>query len=115
MSLYKFANKSVIYLARIEPIRPIYKYGISRDIYKRILNGHIKTFPIFQMEHIIETRHREDAEDILTNELKLRGIHHIEKFNGKMNRELIILNNDGEELQEVKELMENIVDHLHKS
>ena len=111
LHLYKFANKSVIYMARIEIDLPVYKYGISRDIYKRILNGHIKTFPVFQMEHIRETRHREDVEDILTCELKLKGWHHSQKYNGKLNRELIMLDNE-EDLVYIKNLIDDIVNHF---
>lgn len=111
--LYRFAGKSVVYLARIDQVRPVYKYGISRDIYRRILKSHRQTFPTFDLEMVRVTPHREQVEKLLTYELTYLGIHHKEKYNGKLQRELILLPHQ-DDLPEVKRLIDRIIEHTAK-
>lgn len=106
--LYRFAGSGVVYLARVDTIRPVYKYGISRDIYKRIISSHQKTFPIFDLQHVAPTNNREIVEKFLTLELKYRKIHHKEKYSGKMQRELILLKNS-DHIDEIKNLIDRII------
>lgn len=92
--LKTFDKQNVFYVAYVgnhlhkDVERPIFKYGISTDIYSRIHTAHRKTFQQFEVQTIQITDKKELIESSFEKELKIRELHLRMKFNGKSQTEL---------------------------
>jgi hypothetical protein len=71
---------------------PVFKYGISTDIFTRIYTAHMKTFPEFEIQTILITDKKEIVEKSFERELKIRSLHMKMKFKGKQQVELFHVN-----------------------
>ena len=90
--LYKFANKNVVYIAYVGKYneKPVYKYGISSNIYQREYQQHRKNFDEFTMCWIKKTCNMAQAEDMFEKELKIRNLHTTMTINRKRQTELFV-------------------------
>ncbi len=112
---YKFHEKNVMYIAYVGKIerQDIYKYGITRNLFKREYEQHRKTFNTFEMVHVKPTFHMAQAEDLFEMELKLRNLHRKLEFGGKQQIELFTLD-DNYDIDYIKRLVNRISAHVDK-
>jgi len=109
-NLFVYADKPVVYLAHVDAVRPIYKYGITQDIYGRI-ESHRKTFPVFDLEHVRVSHNRDKVERMFGQECRYLGIRHGGMFDGRFQRELLCLHDEGD-LPKIKALIDEIIEYV---
>lgn len=112
---YKFHDKNVVYIAYIGKIgrKETYKYGVTKNLFKREYEQHRKTFNKFEMCHVKPTYNIYQAEDLLEKELKLRNMHTTMRINGKLQTELFTVNEDFD-LDYIKRLVNRLSKHVDK-
>jgi hypothetical protein len=76
-AIYKLHNKNVVYLAYVGEYNkePIYKYGVTSNVYHRDYDQHRKQFEAFQMCWVKKTYNMTQAEALFEKELKIRNLH----------------------------------------
>ena len=112
---YKLHEKSVMYIAYVGQVerQDMYKYGITRNLFKREYEQHRKTFDTFEMLHVKPTYNMALAEDIFEKELKLRNLHRKHKIGGKQQIELFTLDDDYD-IDYIKRLVNRISTHVDR-
>jgi hypothetical protein len=112
---YKFHEKNVMYIAYIGKIgrQETYKYGVTKNLFKRDYEQHRKTFPTFDMLHVKPTYNIYHAEDLFEKELKLRNLHRQHKIAGKQHTELFTLTEDYD-MKFIKRLINRISLHADR-
>ncbi len=94
--LYKYDNKNVVYLAYIGRYNneDIYKYGKSVKLFQREYKAHIKTFEIFEMQHVYITDNKDIIEEIFKKELLIRNLNRTMLIQKKKQTELFATSDD---------------------
>ncbi len=85
----------------------IYKYGVSTNIYRRVVNEHQKQFKYFDIKILRESHRYREIESIISKELKIRKFLLYMMKNNKIQREFMILPEEND-----KEWFNELVDHL---
>ena len=116
-------GKDVFYIAHVgrhanykkdNKMMDFYKYGISKNIYQRELQGHRKTFKTFNMLLVEQAPSKERVETDFTKELKLNGIHAgLYTLHEKSQRELFWLE-DVEDLPAVLNIAKGLVEQYKR-
>ena len=74
----------------------LYKYGITNNIYRRVMYAHKKRFERFDLLAMYETDHHRYVERVLTRELRGMSIHVTMPFSNVTCRELFYLKDESE-------------------
>lgn len=112
---YRFHDKNVVYIAYVGKIgrKDTFKYGVTKNLFKREYEQHRKTFSKFEMCHVKPTYNIYQAEDLLEKELKLRNMHTTMRINDKLQTELFTVNSDFD-IDYIKKLVNHISKHVDK-
>lgn len=88
--LSSYDKKAVIYVGYIgvHANEHIFKYGLSRDMFRREYNEHRKTFEEFKIIYIEECDNCESVEKLFKKELKIKNLHRELTINNKNQKEL---------------------------
>jgi prophage antirepressor-like protein len=88
-----YDNKAVVYIAYVGKYKGeyIFKYGLSRDMFRREYKEHRKIFDLFQVVFIGETDNCEEIETLFEKELKIRYLHRELTIGGKSQTELFTI------------------------
>jgi hypothetical protein len=83
-TFYVYDKKHVLYIAFVGKYFGlfIFKYGLSRDMFRREYNEHRKQFTVFEVVLIIECDNCEAVETLFEKELKMRHLHQELVING---------------------------------
>lgn len=97
-------RKNVLYVAEVRKVFvytrfpnvhykcvPLYKYGISGNVYNRINYNHRKFFDYFDIMTVRQVEAHREVENALTRELKHHRLHLKMDVNGRMQKELFYL------------------------
>ena len=89
-TFHKFDKVPVVYIAFVGKYEGIYvfKYGISRDMFRREYKEHRKQFTKFDVVFIEECQNCEVVEDLFEKDMKLRNLHREIVINKKKQTEL---------------------------
>ena len=87
--LYRFHGKNVLYIARVHDTIPLYKYGTTHNLYKKLEKKN--AYPAFNLEYVKAVRSREIIEQLFTHELVYRKLYATHVFEGKKEGKLIML------------------------
>lgn len=130
ITLETYRNKPVVYMGKIGSIQsyfpyivqtnreihidekqPIYKYGVTNNIKRRIYNEHMKKFSDFQLHYFRESQNNKQIEAYITKELRLRKLLLKLEWDGRIQRELFYLGDS----EKQKDWFENFVDDIIKA
>lgn len=113
--LYRFHNSNVVYLAYVGRYNnhDTFKYGISSNIYNRVLNQHKKQFQHFELYWVKQTYNMTFAESLFEQELKLKNIHTELVINNKKQTELFF-ETEEYSYEYIKRLYNRIANHADK-
>jgi hypothetical protein len=106
----EFEDKRVVYFGHIGYYKkePIYKYGISSQIYKRI-QTHKRTFEVFVILYIKKCDNNKKVESLFKHELNIMGLNRPMCINGKTMTELFTTS-DKIDLDAIKNLINKLID-----
>ena len=115
MELFKFHNKNVVYLAYVGKYedKDTYKYGVTSNIYQRVLCQHVKQFDTFDLCWVKPTYNTLQAEDLFEKELKFHGLHKSIPIKNKRQTELF-QTTDAFTYKKVQRLYSRISTHVDK-
>lgn len=95
--------KKVVYIGEVGHVqvasnkyfhtRHLYKYGITNNIYRRVMYAHKKRFEKFDLLAMYETDYHRYVENVLTKELRGMSLHITMPFSDSRCRELFYLEN----------------------
>ena len=88
-----YDGKPVLYISYVGKYKGeyIFKYGCTRNVFRREYTQHRKQFEIYQVVFIAECLNCEDVETLFENELKLRYFHRKMKIKDKKQKELFTI------------------------
>lgn len=114
-TLRSLGSKRVLYVGEIGiiPIKNdtvcLYKYGISGNVYKRIVYNHMKSFDYFDLKLVKETNLNRTVESMFTETLKREKMHLKLLMNGRVQRELFYLKDPVLQLDWIQNLVDDLV------
>jgi len=111
-AISNFYNKAVIYIGYIGLINNehIFKYGLSRNMFKRDYEQHSKFFDQFDIVLILKTDNCEQIEKLFENDLKIFNLHRIIKIKKRSCSELFTVTNK----YNINYLIEHITNLVNK-
>lgn len=105
-----FDNKNVIYIGYIGIIQgePLYKFGITSDIYRRDFEEHKKNFDFFELIYLSESDNNTVIESIFKKELKCKKIYRKLLIN-QINQTELFTTNNLFNIQDIINILNNLV------
>ena len=91
----------------------IYKYGISNNVYRRLVKEHDKKFKYFDIKLLRESYRYQEVEYIITQELKLKKRLLKMDWDNRIQREITYFENENEK-DWFKELVDDLVTSRYK-
>ena len=108
--LLNYDKKNCVYIAYIgiHNNEPLYKFGMTSDIYRRQFKEHENTFDQFELIYVKETDNKEIVEEKFKKELQCKHLLRQLKIKNKSQVELFTITNI-HNLDMIKEYMDNII------
>jgi len=108
--LLNYDKKNCVYIAYIgiHSNEPLYKFGMTSDIYRRQFKEHENTFDQFELIYVKETDNKEIVEEKFKKELQCKHLLRHLKIKNKSQVELFTITNI-HNLDMIKEYMDNII------
>ena len=108
--LLNYDKKNCVYIAYIgiHNNEPLYKFGMTSDIYRRQFKEHENTFDQFELIYVKETDNKEIVEEKFKKELQCKHLLRHLKIKNKSQVELFTITNI-HNLDMIKEYMDNII------
>lgn len=116
-AISSFYMKSVLYIGYVGWIKVkfgyehIFKYGLSRNSFKRLHKDHIKTFGKFDVVYIGECHNCDHVETLFENDMVVRKLHRSLTFNGTKQTELFTISQSYSYIDAINHMKELIVKH----
>ncbi|NBO23289.1 hypothetical protein EBU94_08135 [bacterium] len=109
--LYKYDNKNVIYIAYVGNYKnePLFKYGISNEIYRREYQEHRKKFSTFDLLYVRVSDNNRMIESLFEKELRVKNLYREYKEEDMKSSELFTVN-EHHSLDKLKMLVDELVD-----